>query len=76
MQTRERAHCARSVFHFIKKKKRLVIRCSCQGDCTGRCTCHSLGIKCTSMCSTCRGVSCSNCDESPDDYENNDENAD
>ena len=53
-----------------------VIRCSCQGDCAGRCTCHSLGIKCTSMCTTCRGVSCSNCDESPDNFENNDENDD
>ena len=53
-----------------------VIRCSCQGDCTGRCTCHYLGIKCTSICSTCRRVSCSNCDESPDNYENSDENVD
>ena len=53
-----------------------VIRCSCQGDCTGLGTCHSLGIKCTSMCSTCRWVSCSSCDESPDDYENSDEDTD
>ena len=28
MQTRERAHCARSVFPFIKKKKKKVKVCS------------------------------------------------
>ena len=31
MQTRERAHCARSVFPFIKKKKKktLSLKCGC-----------------------------------------------
>ena len=32
MQTRERAHCARSVFPFIKKKKKKKKHCAaCQG---------------------------------------------
>ena len=26
-----------------------MIRCSCQGYCSGRCTCHSLRIKCSFM---------------------------
>ena len=34
------------------------IRCGCKIDCTTRCTCITYGLKCTSICTGCRGVSC------------------
>lgn len=38
-----------------------LIRCGCKGDCaTKRCVCKKFGLDCTSMCSECRGSSCSN----------------
>ena len=37
------------------------IRCGCKIECTTRCTCITYGLKCTSICTGCRGVSCQNC---------------
>ena len=39
-----------------------VIRCTCTTDCQGRCTCYKFQLKCTCMCSNCKGVSCLNCE--------------
>ena len=64
MQTRERAHCARSVFPFIKKKTLLMslqsvpkscialVICSCKKGCNpNRCGCLKTGyLACTSAC--------------------------
>ena len=38
-----------------------IIRCTCKVECTPRCTCVTYGLKCTTICTGCRGVSCRNC---------------
>ena len=38
-----------------------IIRCARKVECTARCTCITYGLKCTSTCIGCRGVSCQNC---------------
>ena len=41
-----------------------IIRCGCKTGCkTGQCTCKKMGVKCTSICSGCNGVSCFNAEE-------------
>jgi hypothetical protein len=38
-----------------------IIFCGCRKDCSSRkCSCRKYGIACTSVCSECRGTSCSN----------------
>ena len=37
-----------------------IIRCGCKIECTTRCTCITYGLKCTSICTGCTGVSCQN----------------
>lgn len=38
-----------------------IIRCKCKGDCDNlRCSCRKNGMECSSVCSECRGTSCSN----------------
>ncbi|VDI23197.1 Hypothetical predicted protein [Mytilus galloprovincialis] len=39
-----------------------VIRCKCKSGCdTRRCTCRKNGLDCSSACSECKGLNCSNC---------------
>ena len=38
-----------------------IIRCGCKIECTTRCTCITYRLKCTSICTGCRGVSCQDC---------------
>ena len=40
-----------------------MIMCGCKGECQSRCTCFKYKLKCTAMCTNCRGVSCLNCSE-------------
>lgn len=37
-----------------------MIFCSCEGDCSSRCGCREAGLKCSNICSRCRGDSCLN----------------
>jgi len=38
-----------------------VIRCKCKADCsTSRCSCRKHGLECSSACSECHGILCSN----------------
>ena len=40
------------------------LKCGCKTDCSRKnCTCKQYGVKCTNMCTACRGVSCMNCEE-------------
>ena len=38
-----------------------IIRCGCKIECTTWCTCFTYGLKCTSICTRCRGKLCQNC---------------
>ena len=39
-----------------------VVKCGCKGDCASmRCTCRKNGIECSSACSGCKGLNCTNC---------------
>ena len=40
-----------------------MIMCGCKGECQGRCTCFKYKLKCTAMCTICKGVSCLNCSQ-------------
>lgn len=37
-----------------------IVRCGCNGPCDGRCSCRKAGLKCTSVCKTCHGITCNN----------------
>lgn len=37
-----------------------LITCNCKQGCVKRCSCIKAGMKCTTMCGTCRGQSCTN----------------
>ena len=38
-----------------------IIRCNCSGKCdTKRCTCRKNGLRCTSACGQCKGLTCEN----------------
>ena len=47
-----------------------VVRCGCKGTCENRCSCRKMGLKCSSTCTNCRGISCNNTEEDVDDDEN------
>ena len=49
-----------------------LFRCNCKKECkNARCTCFKNGLKCSTMCGECRGVSCLNCQD-PAEIENDD----
>ena len=37
-----------------------VIRCGCKGPCENNCSCRTAGLKCTSSCKECHGITCTN----------------
>ena len=53
-----------------------IVRCGCKGPCGARCSCRKAGLKCSSTCKECHGLTCSNApviEPEPDenDYQRN-----
>ena len=48
-----------------------VLRYGCKTDCRGRCSCYKFNLKCTYMCLNCKGVSCLNCEQVDEVFEEN-----
>lgn len=50
-----------------------LISCACKLGCGKRCSCVKIGLRCTTMCNSCRGLSCFNknqdCEECEQDEE-------
>ena len=37
-----------------------IVRCGCKGPCGAKCSCRKAGLKCSSTCKECHGLTCSN----------------
>ena len=37
-----------------------IVRCGCKGPCGAKCICRKAGLKCSSTCKECHGLTCSN----------------
>ena len=37
-----------------------IIQCGCNGSCVAKCSCRKAGLKCTSTCKECHGITCTN----------------
>ena len=53
-----------------------IICCGCKGPCGLSCSCRKAGLKCTSSCKECHGLTCTNAPivEEEDDDEGEDRN--
>ena len=36
-----------------------IVRCGCKGPCGSKCSCRKVGLKCSSTCKECHGLTCS-----------------